>query len=348
MQTMKQTKKQLKTSPAGRHSWRRILLLLIIIIGSYLFTKNITLDTKVTIEQGENVSKIFNQMSSIDKLRIKLYLFNHRDISFSKLEAGSYTFSGSYTKSELVQKILQGSEKDYLRLTILEGRSIYDIDEALTRKGYITPWSYVQYLNDTNTITSLQQTYPFLSSSTLNAPLSTLEGFLYPDTYNVDKNKDVIPQLVRKQLETFGTRVRNNVSNPTDWYKTITLASILEKEERNTANKAIVAGIFLKRLEIWMALDADITLCYGLKQSYTTCTPAVIGQKIGDKSNPYNTRGTRWLPPTPISNPTRESINAIMNPQTSDHLYYLHDMQGNIHYGNTLQEHNANKNQYLK
>ena len=96
-----------------------------------------------------------------------------------------------------------------------------------------------------------------------------------------------------------------------------------------------------------MALDADITLCYGLKQSYTTCTPTVIGQKIGDKNNVYNTRGTRGLPPTPISNPTRESINAIMNPQTSDHLYYLHDMQGNIHYGNTLEEHNANKAKYM-
>jgi UPF0755 protein len=55
----------------------------------------------------------------------------------------------------------------------------------------------------------------------------------------------------------------------------------------------------------------------------------------------------RWLTPTPICNPTWESINAIMNPQTSNHLYYLHDMEGNIHYGNTLDEHNANKAKYL-
>jgi len=65
---------------------------------------------------------------------MKIYLFTHKDISFAKLEAGNYSFSGSYTKSELIQTILKGSEKDYLRLTILEGRSIYDIDEALTRK----------------------------------------------------------------------------------------------------------------------------------------------------------------------------------------------------------------------
>jgi len=65
---------------------------------------------------------------------MKIYLSTHRSISFSKLEAGNYSFSGSYTKSELVQTILKGSEKDYLRLTILEGQSIYDIDEALARK----------------------------------------------------------------------------------------------------------------------------------------------------------------------------------------------------------------------
>ena len=73
---------------------------------------------------------------------------------------------------------------------------------------------------------------------------------MYPDTYNVDKNKELIPQLVNKQLQGFQTRVRSKVSNPTDFYKTMILASILEKEERNTANKPTVAGIFLKRLEI--------------------------------------------------------------------------------------------------
>jgi cell division protein YceG involved in septum cleavage len=55
-------------------------------------------------------------------------------VDFSKLEAGNYNFSGNYTKAEFIANILKGSEKDYIRLTLLEGRSIYDIDEALTRK----------------------------------------------------------------------------------------------------------------------------------------------------------------------------------------------------------------------
>jgi len=96
-----------------------------------------------------------------------------------------------------------------------------------------------------------------------------------------------------------------------------------------------------------MKIDADITLCYGLQTSYTNCTLAVIGKNVNDANNKYNTRAVRGLPPTTICNPTRESINAVVNPQTSDYLYYLHDMDGNIHYGRTLEEHNANKAKYL-
>ena len=116
---------------------------------------------------------------------------------------------------------------------------------------------------------------------------------MYPDTYQVDKTKDIIDQLVYIQLETFNTRVRSKVNAPANWYQTMILASILEKEERNLANKPTVAGIFLKRLSIGMALDADITLCYGLRTSYATCTPSVIAQNISDKNNVYNTRAVR-------------------------------------------------------
>lgn len=77
-----------------------------------------------------------------------------------------------------------------------------------------------------------------------------MEGYLYPDTYNVDKNKPLIPQLVNKQLQNFEAKVQKNITNITDEYNMIILASILEKEERNNANKATVAGIFFKRGEL--------------------------------------------------------------------------------------------------
>jgi len=344
---MNQPKKKIKI-------WRRILLILIILL-IYLFTKRITLNAKITIDQGQSASKILNQLGPIEKLRVKLYIRNH-DVDFSKLEPGSYQFSGNYSKAEFVDKILKWADKEYLRLTILEGRSIYDIDQALARKGYITDGDYIRFVTNPTIIAKYGAKYMFLNETVLNvSPLKSLEGFLYPDTYNVDKTKNIIDQLVYAQLENFNTKVRskygNTLASSSPWwhsaYDVMILASILEKEERNITNKPTVAGIFLKRLSIWMALDADITLCYGLKTPYDVCTPAVIGRNIWDKTNTYNTRAVRGLPPTPISNPTRESINAVLHPQASDYLYYLHDMEGKIHYGRTLEEHNANKAQYL-
>lgn len=324
----------------------RYILLLLIIRIIYLFMKNISLNEKITINSWEGAGKILNQLGMIERFRVKVYIKNN-NVDLSKLEPGDYGFSGSYTRATFVKKILKWPDKTYIRPTLLEGRSMYDIDAALARKWYITGGDYIAFVSNPTIIAKYQKKYPFLSPSTLHLVPSTLEGFLYPDTYQVDVKKNIIDQLVYLQLEAFNSRVRSKVSSPANWYTTIILASIVEKEERNNDNRPTVAGIFLKRLDIWMALGADITLCYGLKTTYIDCTPAFIGRNIDDKNNPYNTRTVRWLPPTPICSPTWESINAALNPQSSDYLYYLHDMQGNIHYGTTLEEHNANKAKYL-
>ena len=97
-----------------------------------------------------------------------------------------------------------------------------------------------------------------------------------------------------------------------------------------------------------MRIDADITLCYGLKTGYEACTPALIAKSVADTKNPYNTRQQKGLPPTPITSPTVSSVDALLNFAVSDYLFYLHDTDGKIHYGRTVSEHNANKNQYLK
>jgi UPF0755 protein len=139
-----------------------------------------------------------------------------------------------------------------------------------------------------------------------------------------------VDQLVYLQLENFNNRVwkRNAdfiANQGSEWYRDVILASIVEKEEKNNNNKATVAGIFFNRIKIGMALQADITLCYGLKLTYESCTPSVIAQNVDDKTNPYNTRAVREIPPTPISNPTAESILAVLHPERTSYMYYLHD-----------------------
>lgn len=331
-----------------KKTWTRIVLLLAIIILRYIWGKGLSLNVDVKVLPGNTISTILKPLSSRNQTRLKVYIKTHH-VDFSQLEPGTYEFSGHYSKSQFIQTILAGPTNKYIKITVLEWRSIYDIDASLTKKWLINQWEYIALVTDPTIVAKYQAKYPFLSN--INIPLSTLEWFLYPDTYNVDAVNNIVDQLVYLQLETFRKRVRDahqsEISN-VNRYQNMILASIVEKEEKNNANKATVAGIFFKRLNIWMKLDADITLCYGLHQPYETCTPSVIGKNISDKSNLYNTRQNGWLPPQPISNPTVESIVAVLHPQATDYIYYLHGSDGTIHYGRTLEEHNANKAQYLK
>jgi UPF0755 protein len=305
------------------------------------------LEANVIIKPGENVSQIFGKLTTSEQFRIKAYLATHKSIDFSKLEPGTYSFSGNYTRRGLIDTILAGPSNKYVKITVLEGRSIYDIDASLAKKGISMPGDYVALVTDPTIIVKYQSKYPFLQ----NINLESLEGFLYPDTYNVDAGDSSIDQLVYLQLETFKKRVRTSYESEISKdkrYQTMIMASIIEKEERNDANKATVAGIFYKRLAGGMKLDADITLCYGLHQGYEACTPSVIARNLDDTSNPYNTRANRGLVPQPICNPSVESILAALHPQTSNYLFYLHDNQGIIHYGSTIDEHNTNKRAYLQ
>jgi UPF0755 protein len=96
-----------------------------------------------------------------------------------------------------------------------------------------------------------------------------------------------------------------------------------------------------------MRIDADITLCYGLRQGYENCPPSVIVMHLDDKTNPYNTRAVMGLPPTPIANPSIASIRAVLQPTTSKDIFYLHDSKGRIYTAQTNAEHELNKSKYL-
>lgn len=239
---------------------------------------------------------------------------------------------------------------------------MYDIDADLTKKWRINAWDYIAIASDSTIIAKYKKRYDFLN----NINLKNLEGFLYPDTYHIDADKNFSDQLIYMQLEAFKSKVwtpysaeiinfnnklqinwLNLTSLTMDPYKILTLASVVEKEERNNNNKPTVAWIFLKRLAIWMRLDADITLCYWLKQPYETCTPSFIGKNVSDKSNPFNTRQNGWIPSQPIANPSVSSITAVINYKSSNYLFYLHGSDWVIHYAKTIAEHNSNK-QYLK
>ena len=335
--------------------WFLILLIAILVLAIRWWIKYSPSDLvfenqKVSIVKWDTISKFYDTLLDDNQtFWMKWYVRSHED-QLPKIQEWTYIFSGKYTNEEFLSHIAQGPEKEYISYTILEWRSIYDIDADLTAKWYINEWEYVSYVTDPAKISELSTRYDFFDSS-----LTSLEWFLYPDTYFLDNRWNLVNQLVSIQLNTFKSKVRevhawdfSNIQSKY-WlsiYQTITLASIVEKEEKNNANKPTVAGIFYNRLQNWMLLWADITLCYGLAEPYSECTPNVIVKHLDDTNNKYNTRALAWLTPTPIWNPALSTIEAVLFPNQTSYLFYLHGADGQIHYAETNAQHEQNK-QYL-
>lgn len=355
-----------------------ILLLLLVRWYRMMFATFIV-EQEYTIQQWDTFSAFTKDMTSIQQFRIKWYLRNNPN-ALDVLQLWSYHFAGRYTPSSFVAVINDGPKRSFEKITILEWWSIYDTDALLAKKWLIqageyidevrplgmgmiwgapTPKDFFYTIFDSNRDNSIDQNDPIVS----RLGTMSLEWFLYPDTYHIDSNGDVIQQLIDLQLrafydkvwkpygsqiESFSIAIRSQgFSFDVSPYEFLILASIIEKEERNALNKPTIAWIFLNRIANDMRIDADITLCYGLHQWYESCTPSLIARSLSDTSNLYNTRVHKWLTPTPIASPSRETIQSLLQFKKTDYLFYLHDMQGQIWYASDLQWHNINKSKYL-
>lgn len=347
-----------------RPLWFFIIIVILFFVGKkIMLPSSFNLNQTIAFESGDTISKVYGTMTAHQKRAMRRYLFNNKE-NLDTIQLGNYVFSWSYTPAQVVETLNEWPKLTYEKITILEWWSIYDIDSYLTKQWYIQEGEYISYVNNQTNITSIAWKYPFVQKFIDTKPLTgpsqiSLEGLLYPDTYHISRNQPVIDQLVSLQLKAFQTKVywpyQSQIDNFSSnlqkqwysftlgWYNIVTLASIIEKEERLRTNKPTIAGIFLNRIQSGMRIDADITLCYGLKTGYEICTPSLIVRSITDANNLYNTRVHNGLTPTPIANPSVVTFQSLLEFNKTNNYYYLHGADGKIHYGTTLQEHNANK-----
>jgi UPF0755 protein len=251
------------------------------------------------------------------------------------ISAGTYETSSSVTISDFLTKTIKTPLYIDQTITILPGWSSYDIDNYLASKniGKIGDFLDVSQIN----LPDYQKDYPFLKW------VASLEGFLYPDTYRLRQDAST-DDAIRVMLREFNKKIWESYKtlDSRKAYETLILASIVEREERNNTNQAIVAGILSKRVKEGIAMWADATVCYGYAKTQKQCTPSFIGTIIHEK-HPYNTRNKQGYTPTPISNVPISAWNAALKPELSPYYYYLHGTDGQIHYGRTNDEHIANK-----
>ena len=175
-----------------------------------------------------------------------------------------------------------------------------------------------------------------------------LEGLFAPDTYNFHAGISdlLILKKAYEQQQAILTDEWTNrsadcqVKTP---YEALILASIVEREVGRSEDRAIVAGIFSNRLRIKMPLQTDPSVIYGEGEKFG----GDIKREHLRKNTPYNTYRFVGLPPTPIGNPTRESIHAVLHPAKTDYLYFINKANGDLVPSKTLAEHNRAVRRYI-
>lgn len=178
----------------------------------------------------------------------------------------------------------------------------------------------------------------------------TKEGYLFPDTYLFPKDANA-QQVVAILEKNFNKKITTDlekmmVDQGLTRQQVLVLASLVEREAKESQDKPIVAGILRKRWQADWPLQVDATLQYA-KADQTDWWPPVTAadKKI---SSAYNTYQNKGLPPGPICNPGLASIKAVLSPQSTDYWFYLTDLQGRMHYAVTADQHAANVARYLR
>ncbi len=245
-----------------------------------------------------------------------------------QIQAGTFELSSSQSVFEIADTLTQGTED--LWITLLEGWRDEEVAEYLA-----------------------SQDLPLFDESEFLNLAKTTPGRLFPDTYLIP-HEMTSTQIHSLLVNTFETKVIEGLEaeiadNPRDFQDVLVMASLVEREAREYEQMRHVAGILWHRTNIGMALQVDATLQYtrGFDPAADSwwSPPRATDKTI---SSPYNTYASPGLPPTPISNPGLNAIKATLDPIDSNDLFYLHARSGEMYYAETLQEHNANIDRYLR
>ena len=173
-----------------------------------------------------------------------------------------------------------------------------------------------------------------------------MEGYLFPDTYYIPEDftaAELLTLLKTTYEQKVASRKEPMASHPLKEDGVIVLASLLEREANTEESMRIVSGILQKRLQLGMRLQTDASIEYALGRPLSDLRAEDL-----ERDTPYNTYKYAGLTPTPIGNPGLNSIDAVLEPEDTEYLYYITDEEGNFHYAKTFDEHRANIAKYLK
>lgn len=250
------------------------------------------------------------------------------------LQAGEYRFLDAASPNQIITRLRRGDTFNHT-VTFPEGLTIREMGAIFERDGLGTEQEFVRAAADHALIADL------------DPEARSLEGFLFPSTYSLPRNAGAagfMRAMVKEFRKELGAEpLPDGIASVRDL---VTLASIVEKETGNSAERPIVAAVYLNRLKIHMALQCDPTVVYALMTRGRWDGNIRKGDLRID--SPYNTYRYPGLPPGPIASPGRASLEAVRHPADVTYLYFVSRNDGTHVFARTLEEHNRNVRAYQK
>jgi UPF0755 protein len=248
------------------------------------------------------------------------------------LKAGEYKFDHPAAAREVYARIVAGDIYVHT-LVIPEGYNIFDIANAIQAAGLGSRDDFLTVArSDVSLISDLDPQAP------------SLEGYLFPDTYEFTRTQS-LRDMAAVMVKRFRQESRQ-LGLTTDFHRVVTMASIVEKETAVATERPLVASVFYNRLHHHIILATDPSVIYAalLAGRYT----GVIHQSDLQFDSAYNTYKRAGLPPGPICNAGRDSLQAAMQPANTDFLYFVSDSNGHHRFARTLEEHSRNVAAYRR
>lgn len=324
-------------------NWKIIgitIVLLILLVVGYIYiqigpyNKNSEKDILVEIPNGATLTKVSSilEENKLIKNKVLFKVVSKFKEDNNGVKAGKYLLSQKYSNSEILDILISGKTyNDGIKVTIPEGSTYKEVIKYLTNKKIGKAEVYEELINNPK---EFYDKYKFLDEK----DITTLEGFLYPDTYYFEKDmseKDVISAMLKRFSEVYTPELKEKQKKMgLTLQQVINMASIIEKEAVKDVDRPKIAGVFYNRLEIGMPLQSDATIQYIFDER-----KHIVSYSDLKIDSPYNSYLNKGLPPTPIANPGIKSIEAALEPEDNDYLYFVATVDGGNNYSKTYDEH---------
>lgn len=300
------------------------------------------------VKSGMTVNEIFDDMESKGIIRSALFMrLYSKFVGGINVEAGSYVISSSMSSREIRDVLKEGgkSSRETFTITFKEGKNVRDLALLLenTTNKRITKEEFINKLKDEDYLKELINKYWFLTSDILDDDIYySLEGYLFPNTYEIYKDasvEEVITKMLDETLRQLN-KIKEEIEDSNySVHELLTLASIVELESNNKNDRDDISGVFTNRLNDGWALESCVSTFYAF--DINMGDRDLRTSEIEDCSTKYNTRCKTFtgLPIGPIGNPGTESIIATLNPSEHDYYFFQSDKNMKTYFAKTYSEH---------